>query len=59
MERVEKTTGIERIEPWPMGDHMIFATYGVPNIAITASDIFGLLDLSPQKWSELKVRICS
>lgn len=44
MERVEKTTGIERIEPWPMGDHMIFATYSVPTIAITASDIFGLLD---------------
>lgn len=44
MERVEKTTGVERIEPWPMGDHMIFATFGVPTIAITASDIFGLLN---------------
>ena len=44
MERVEKTTGIERIEPWPMGDHMIFATFGIPTIAITASDIFGLID---------------
>ena len=43
MERVEKTTGIERIEPWPMGDHMLFANYGVPTIAITASDIFGLI----------------
>lgn len=44
MGRVEKTSGIERIEPWPMGDHMIFAPSGVPTIAVTASDIFGLID---------------
>ena len=30
--------------PWPMGDHMIFAMKGIPTIAITASEIFDLLD---------------
>ena len=44
MERVGKTTGIEQIDPWPMGDHMIFATFGIPTIAITASNIFSLLE---------------
>ena len=44
MERVEKTTGIERIEPWPMGDHMLFATYGIPTVAITSSEGFELLN---------------
>ena len=27
-----------------MGDHMIFAQAGIPAIAITASNIFGLVD---------------
>ena len=44
MERVDKTVGMEQIEPWPMGDHMIFASCGIPTIAITASNIFQLLD---------------
>ncbi|MCL2545056.1 MAG: M28 family peptidase [Clostridia bacterium] len=40
----ERMGKIERIEPWPMGDHMIFATVGIPAVAVTACDIFGLLD---------------
>ena len=43
MERANKQTNIERIEPWPMGDHMLFATYGIPTVAVTASSIFGLM----------------
>ena len=43
MKRVEQTTGMEKIEPWPMGDHMLFASYGIPTVAITASNIFGLM----------------
>ncbi|MDR2956970.1 MAG: M28 family peptidase [Coriobacteriales bacterium] len=35
--------GIERIDPWPMGDHMIFASFGIPTIALTASSIFTLI----------------
>ncbi len=42
MKRAE-ATGIEKIEPWPMGDHMLFASCGIPTLAITASDIFGLM----------------
>ena len=41
---VEKATCIELIEPWPMGDHMIFAMNGIPTVAITASKIFELLE---------------
>jgi aminopeptidase YwaD len=44
MEHMDNITGIEQIEPWPMGDHMIFASNGIPTIAITASNIFYLLD---------------
>lgn len=36
--------GIEQIDPWPMGDHMMFALSGVPAIAITSSGIFTLLE---------------
>jgi aminopeptidase YwaD len=43
MEYVDRESGIERIEPWPMGDHMIFASLGIPTIAVTASSIFGVL----------------
>lgn len=38
------TTGIEKIEPWPMGDHMIFAGAGIPALAITATNIFSLME---------------
>ena len=44
MECAERIGSIERIEPWPMGDHMIFASHGIPAIAMTASDIFDLLE---------------
>ena len=43
MEIAGKIKGIERIEPWPMGDHMMFAAHGIPTIAITASTIFSLI----------------
>jgi aminopeptidase YwaD len=44
MEYVKRTPGFERIEPWPMGDHMIFATAEIPTIALTACNIFSLID---------------
>ncbi len=43
MKRAEQTSGMEKIEPWPMGDHMLFASCGIPTIAITAINIFGLM----------------
>jgi len=39
----KKISGMERIDPWPMGDHMIFAARGIPTVAITASNIFNLI----------------
>ena len=44
MRCAEQAVNIERIEPWPMGDHMIFAGYGIPTIAVTAGEIFDLLE---------------
>lgn len=35
---------VEKIEPWPMGDHMIFAGSGIPAVAITATHIFSLME---------------
>lgn len=35
---------IEKIDPWPMGDHMLFASAGVPAVAVTASNIFMLME---------------
>ncbi|MCL1897664.1 MAG: M28 family peptidase [Micrococcales bacterium] len=40
----EQVQNTELIEPWPMGDHMVFATCGIPSIALTASGIFPLID---------------
>lgn len=37
-------SGVEKIDPWPMGDHMLFASSGVPAVAITASNIFTLME---------------
>ena len=34
----------DRIEPWPQGDHTLFAFSGVPAIAVTSSGIFELTD---------------
>jgi hypothetical protein len=36
--------GMEMIEPWYQGDHMIFVTQGVPALTLTSSDIFSLID---------------
>ena len=44
MNCVKKTSGIERIEPWPMGDHMLFVNRGIPVVALTACNIFSILD---------------
>jgi aminopeptidase YwaD len=44
IQSANKVGGIEQIEPWPMGDHMIFATVGIPAIAITACNIFGMFE---------------
>jgi aminopeptidase YwaD len=37
-------TGLVETEPWPQGDHMLFAMRGVPCIALTSDGIFDLLD---------------
>ena len=44
MEQAAAIPGIEKIDPWPMGDHMLFAMSGVPAVAVTASGIFELLE---------------
>ena len=44
MKLIETIENFERVEPWPMGDHMIFAICKIPTIAITASEIFNLLE---------------
>jgi aminopeptidase YwaD len=36
--------GMDVIEPWYQGDHMIFVTQGVPALTLTSSDIFSLID---------------
>jgi len=43
LDYVKRTPGIEQIEPWPMGDHMLFAAMGIPTVAITARNIFNLV----------------
>lgn len=40
----ESFENIEEIQPWPMGDHMIYAMSGIPTVAFTASNIFGLME---------------
>ena len=34
----------EEIEPWPMGDHMIYAGAGIPAVAIASTKIFTLME---------------
>lgn len=41
---IDAQTGIEEAEPWPQGDHSIFAMQGVPCLAITSSGIHDLID---------------
>jgi hypothetical protein len=40
----ERLSGMEKIDPLPMGDHMLFASVGIPTIALTAPHIFTLLE---------------
>lgn len=41
-----KTGGgsFEQIEPWPQGDHTLFAVSGVPAVSVTSSGIFELVE---------------
>jgi aminopeptidase YwaD len=36
--------GIEMIEPWQQGDHMLFVLNDIPTIALTSKDIFNMID---------------
>ena len=35
---------IELIEPWEMGDHMLFVMHGIPAITFTSKEILNLID---------------
>lgn len=35
---------LEEIEPWPQGDHMLYAMNGIPTLSMTSSNIFDILD---------------
>lgn len=35
---------VEKVEPWPMGDHMLFAGAGIPATAITSTQIYLLME---------------
>ena len=35
---------VEQIEPWYQGDHMLFIAENVPSLALTARDVFALVD---------------
>lgn len=35
---------VEKVEPWPMGDHMLFAGAGIPEAAITSTQIYLLME---------------
>ena len=35
---------IKKVEPWPMGDHMLFAGVGIPAVAITSTQIYLLME---------------
>ena len=34
-------TGWREIEPWPQGDHTLYAMHGIPALALTSANIFG------------------
>ena len=44
VEALKEFPHLTYIEPWPMGDHMIFAMSGIPSIAITSGGIFDLME---------------
>ena len=41
---MRRRVGIEETEPWPQGDHSIFAMQGIPCIALTSGGIHSLID---------------
>ncbi|MEF2964261.1 M28 family peptidase [Paenibacillus sp. M1] len=43
-DRAGKIPGFVVTEPWPQGDHMLFASTGIPTVAVTSASIFGLAD---------------
>lgn len=48
---------LEKIEPWPQGDHMLFASSGIPAIAITSCGIFELVDSVLHTASDTKALV--
>ena len=47
-EASEKTFSQEEefvtVDPWPMGDHMVYVAMGVPAIALTSAEVFAQMD---------------
>ena len=35
---------VEKVEPWPMGDHMLFAGAGIPALAVASTNMYLLMD---------------
>ncbi|MBO0452920.1 M28 family metallopeptidase [Candidatus Enterococcus murrayae] len=35
---------VEKVDPWPMGDHMLFAGAGIPAVAVTSTQIALLME---------------
>ena len=35
---------VEKVAPWPMGDHMLFASAGIPAVAIASTQMYSLVD---------------
>lgn len=35
---------VEKVEPWPMGDHMLFANAGIPAVAIASTQMYLLME---------------
>jgi len=44
IELAHNLDGYCEIDPWPQGDHMMFAMAGIPTIAITSKGIFDILE---------------
>ncbi len=41
---ISKREGVDLIEPWEMGDHMLFVMNGIPAVTITSKEIFKSFD---------------
>lgn len=35
---------VEKVEPWPMGDHMLFAGAGIPAVAVASTQMYLLME---------------